>query len=200
MTARNDHRERANRDRWSPDEFDGLLEAAKAGRDWAWRRLVEAYSPSLLGYARLRGAAEPEDVLSEVWMAAATGIHRFDGDEPGFRSWLFVIAHRRAIDAGRKSGRRPQTADPTSLDALSPRSTPSAESKALEVISSQQVDELLSHLTVDQRTVIALRIIADLSLEGTARIVGKRIGAVKALQHRALDALRQQIEQAGVSS
>lgn len=200
MTARNDRIEPTNRDRWSPDEFDGLLGAAKSGADWAWRRLVEAYSPPLLGYARLRGAVEPEDVLGEVWMAAATGIRRFDGDEPGLRSWLFVIAHRRTIDAGRKAARRPQPADPTSLDDLSPRLTTSAESKALEIISSEQIAELLSHLTVDQRTVIALRVIADLSLEETARIVGKRIGAVKALQRRALDALRQQIEHPSVSS
>ncbi len=188
-----------NRDLWSADEFGTVLGAAKSGADWAWRRLVEAYSPSLLGYARLRGAAEPEDVLSEVWMAAATGIHRFDGDEPGFRSWLFVIAHRRAIDAGRKKARRPQLADLVSVDELPHRSTTSAESMALDIISTEQIDELLSHLTLDQRTVIALRVIADLSLEETARILGKRIGAVKALQHRALEALRQQIEPPSVS-
>ncbi|KAA3635507.1 MAG: sigma-70 family RNA polymerase sigma factor, partial [Armatimonadetes bacterium] len=122
MTAKNDRIESANRDRWSAAEFSGLLGAAKSGANWAWRILVEAYSPSLLGYARLRGAAEPEDVLSEVWMAAATGIQQFDGDEPGFRSWLFVIAHRRAIDAGRKGARRPHPADPASLEELSTRS------------------------------------------------------------------------------
>lgn len=70
---------------------------------------------------------------------------------------------------------------------------------ALDIISTEQIDELLSHLTLDQRTVIALRVIADLSLEETARILGKRIGAVKALQHRALEALRQQIEPPSVS-
>jgi RNA polymerase sigma-70 factor (ECF subfamily) len=200
MTAGHHRIEPTNRGPWSAEEFGGLLEAAKSGADWAWRRLVEAYSPPLLGYVRLRGAVEPEDVLSEVWMAAATGIRRFDGDEPAFRSWLFVIAHRRAIDAGRQAGRRPQPSASTGFDGFASRLAASAESTALEVISSEQLADLLSHLTGDQRTVVALRIIADLSLEETARIVGKRIGAVKALQRRALDALRQRLEHASVSS
>lgn len=127
-------------------------------------------------------------------MAAATGIHRFEGDEPSFRSWLFVIAHRRTIDEARKEARRPRPADPASLEDLAPRSTTSPESIAVDVESSEALDELLSRITVDQRTVIALRIIADLSLNETARIVGKRVGAVKALQHRGLEALRQEIE------
>lgn len=53
--------------------------------------------------------------------------------------------------------------------------------------------KLLANLTEDQRSVIALRVIADLSLEATAAIVGKRVGAVKALQKRGLESLRRQL-------
>jgi RNA polymerase sigma-70 factor (ECF subfamily) len=56
--------------------------------------------------------------------------------------------------------------------------------------------ELLLGLTPDQRSVIALRVIADLSLEETAGILGKSVGAVKALQKRGLERLRRGLEQA----
>ncbi|HVM02425.1 MAG TPA: sigma-70 family RNA polymerase sigma factor, partial [Acidimicrobiales bacterium] len=49
--------------------------------------------------------------------------------------------------------------------------------------------EALSRLTADQREVVVLRFVADLPLADVARITGRRTGAVKALQHRALEAL-----------
>jgi RNA polymerase sigma-70 factor (ECF subfamily) len=62
------------------------------------------------------------------------------------------------------------------------------------VVAGERVDELLASLSVDQRDVVLLRFVADLSLEETARALGKAVTAVKALQHRALDALRRQVE------
>jgi RNA polymerase sigma-70 factor (ECF subfamily) len=62
------------------------------------------------------------------------------------------------------------------------------------VVARERVDELLSSLSVDQRDVVLLRFVADLSIEETARALGKAVTAVKALQHRALDALRREIE------
>ena len=63
-------------------------------------------------------------------------------------------------------------------------------------MSVESAMELLQTLTPDQRSVIALRVIADLSLEETATILGKRVGAVKALQKRGLERLRRQLDQA----
>jgi RNA polymerase sigma-70 factor (ECF subfamily) len=176
------------------DEFTSTLQAAAAGADWAWRIIVARYSGPLLGYLRLRAPGDPEDALSEAWMSAASTIRSFSGDESAFRSWLFVIAHRRAIDAARRRSRRPVVVE----EAPTPDSAPveaSAETTALEAMSGEAAMELLSALTPDQRSVIALRVIADLSLEDTARVLEKRVGAIKALQKRGLEALRRMLDE-----
>lgn len=171
------------------EAFESVLRAAAAGADWAWRLLVEHYSGPLLGYLRLRVSNDPEAALSETWMSAASTIGGFSGDEPSFRSWLFVIAHRRAIDAARQASRRPTVVE-TPVSDKNTAPDISAEARAITAISTEQALDLLATLTPDQRSVIALRVIADLSLEETARIVDKRVGAVKALQKRGLERLR----------
>lgn len=178
-------------------EFDAVLAAAQDGADFAWKRLIQAYSGPLLGYLRLRGAPEPEDALSETWIGAAVSIHGFTGDEAAFRSWLFVIAHRRAIDARRRQGRQPPRNElPEGEELESTATVASAEEHALESMASQEAVQMLDCLTPDQRIVVTLRVVAGLSLEETAQVVGKRAGAVKALQHRALETLRRRIDEA----
>lgn len=176
------------------DDFASLLRSAKQGDDAAWHVLVGRYSPSLLGYVRRVGAGDPEDALSEVWYSASRKIFTFEGDEPAFRSWLFVIAHRRAIDEGRRAARRPTpVADvPDLIDRGSAHDPPGA-------FADDVIEPLLGVLTLDQRAVVLLRVIADMSLAETARVLDKRIGAVKALQRRALERLRREIDERGVS-
>jgi RNA polymerase sigma-70 factor (ECF subfamily) len=176
------------------DAFASTLTAAAAGSDWAWRTLVEHYSGALLGYLRLRAPGDPEDVLTETWISVASTIGSFVGDEPAFRSWLFVIAHRRAIDAARKASRQPVLVDRAHGNEVSTAEL-SAEDRAFADMSADSAMELLLGLTPDQRSVIALRVIADLSLAETAGILGKSVGAVKALQKRGLERLRRHLEQ-----
>jgi RNA polymerase sigma-70 factor (ECF subfamily) len=73
------------------------------------------------------------------------------------------------------------------------RAVPSAESTALALLADDRVGELLRGLTPDQRSVLALRVVADLSLEETAAVLGREVGAVKSLQHRALVRVRRNL-------
>jgi len=73
------------------------------------------------------------------------------------------------------------------------------EEEALEDLGLTNVEVILSDLTGDQREVLALRVIADLSLEETAKSMGKTVGAVKALQRRALLAVKVRIEEGRVT-
>lgn len=178
------------------DSFADLLQGAKDGEPRAWDRIYRTYAPAITGYLALRGAREPEDLTSETFYAAARSIQTFSGDEASFRSWLFVIAHRRLIDSRRSAGRR---VEQTPLDDEPGAPGGNVETEALDNIALADMQDLLEPLTEDQRTVIALRMLADLSLEQTADIMGKRIGSVKALQRRALGALRRRLEAQGVS-
>src|SRR5262245_57193259 len=94
------------RDRFG-GEFDAVLIAAQDGAPWALERVFTTLAPVVTGYLRLQGSAEPEDLTSEVFLAVLRNLHGFQGDEPGFRSWVFTIAHRRLLDERRRQGRRP---------------------------------------------------------------------------------------------
>jgi RNA polymerase sigma-70 factor (ECF subfamily) len=151
----------------------------------------------VLGYLRANNSPDPEDVLSEVFLQVARDIARFDGEEPGFRSWVFTIAHHRLIDARRHSARRP-----VDLTAEPPEPTGRADDAAEEAlarIGEQEVRRVLSALSEDQRTVLLLRLIGDLSIEDVAKAVGKRPGAVKALQRRGLAAVKREMARKGVT-
>jgi RNA polymerase sigma-70 factor (ECF subfamily) len=173
--------------------FDELRLAVLAHEPWACRRLYDEYAGRVLGYLRAQGAREAEDLTSEVFLRVFDRIPQFSGDEPHFRSWLFTIAHRILIDDARRRQRRPQM---TSLDVdVESRTTGDVEGEALANVGAEWADKLLSSLPPDQRAVVALRVTSDLSLEQVADILGKRVGAVKSLQHRALESLRRRCEE-----
>ena len=171
--------------------FDQVLTAAQAGAGWARARLYETLAPAVAGYVRAQGIDDPSDVTSDVFVAVLTGLGSFRGDESRFRSWVFTIAYRRVMDHWRARAKAPH------LPA--PGSAPAAEDVALAGLGRERVQALLEELTPDQRQVLALRVIADLSLEQVAEALGKPVGAVKALQHRALESLRRKIAGEAVS-
>jgi RNA polymerase sigma factor (sigma-70 family) len=176
--------------------FPSVLDAARAGAPWAFERLYADLAPAVGGYLRVQGAAEPDDVTSEVFLGVFTGIGSFTGAEPQFRSWVFTIAHRKLIDERRRLARR-RWSPAGDLDAFD-RTGGDVEVDAFDVLGSQRVVEWCAGLSPDQREVLVLRVIGDLTVEQVAAIVGKSIGAVKALQRRALSSLRHQIEREGV--
>ncbi|MDQ3680229.1 MAG: sigma-70 family RNA polymerase sigma factor [Actinomycetota bacterium] len=173
-----------------------MLAAAQQQAGWALTRLYEALAPAVAGYLRAQGVREVEDVTNEVFIAVLTGARTFSGDEAQFRSWVFTIAHRRVVDARRARERSPgvDSLDAGPIDGPQTwRSSVSAEDIALQRLGTERVERLLGALTPEQRDVLALRILGDLSVEDVAAAVGKPPGAVKALQRRALAALRRRL-------
>jgi RNA polymerase sigma-70 factor (ECF subfamily) len=178
--------------------FGSVLAAAQAGAPWALERLYRELAPTVAGYLRLQGGAQPDDLTSDVFLKVFHRIGTFSGGEEQFRSWVFTIAHHRLVDERRQLARRPQFADcdPSDLPASAGGDV---ESEAMRRLSEQRVRRLCDQLVPDQRDVLLLRMIADMSLEQTAAALGKSTGAVKALQHRSVAALRRLLEREGVS-
>jgi RNA polymerase sigma-70 factor (ECF subfamily) len=141
-------------------------------------------APAVLGYLRASGTPDPEDCLGEVFLGVARDLPRFKGadDAEAVRRWVFTIARHRVVDAARRSRRRPKVVDAPLPDVHG--RAEEAEGLDGELLAS------LRALTPDQREVVALRFVADLSLEDVARLTKRSTGAVKALQHRALENLR----------
>lgn len=175
--------------------WESLLSAAQVGAEWAWEQLYRDLAPRVRGYLVSLGASDPDNLLGEVWFDVARGIGSFSGGQAGFRSWVFMIAHHRVIDERRWRGRRPHrlVGDLKQFDLAGVADD--AETEALLHIERREVLATLDRLSHDQRAVLALRILGDLTVDEVALVLDKTPGAVKALQRRALRALRNRIEQ-----
>jgi len=172
--------------------FDDVLAAAQAGAGWAFEVLYRDLSPVVTGYLRLHGAAEPDDLASETFLGVFTGLAGFSGDEDALRSWVFTIAHRRLIDDWRRRSRRPQLTDDAGDLTLLPGGD--AEDDALMRVGTDDVHRMCAGLPDDQRSVLLLRVLADLTVEQVASVMGRSVGSVKALQRRGLRTLRDRLE------
>lgn len=172
-------------------ELSSILERARAGSAEAFEYVYDELAPTVAGYLRLNGTAEVDELTNEVLAQVHRGLPRFSGDWAAFRSWVFTIAHHRMVDGRRRARRRPMIAD---ADVAEEMSAGDVEEEALAALSNEDLGAILSQLSADQRQVLLLRIVADLPLEVVAETLGKTVGAVKSLQHRALGTLRRQLE------
>jgi RNA polymerase sigma-70 factor (ECF subfamily) len=180
--------------------FDRVLAGARDGDESSWGALLDDLSGPLMGFARGRGVADPEDVVGETLLNVAQGLHAFEGDESGLRAWVFTIAHRRVVDAQRRHARRPSTPLPAEeLVPLAEALDAGADMLAVAVErmdASQQLDALLAHLTEDQREVLVLRYIVDLDATTVGTMTGRTTNAVAAITRRALGRLEEVIDAA----
>ena len=160
------------------------------------RRLAAAayreLAPAVLGYLRSQRVPDPEDVLGEVFLHVARDIRRFTGDDAALRRWVFSIAHNRSMDAHRKAKRDRSTTETELTEDRMGAADPPPEPLDPELIAA------LATLSDEQREVVVLRFVADLPLETVAKITKRSPGAVKAMQHRAMDNLRKAVSRDGV--
>lgn len=173
--------------------FESVLDAARSGAEWAWARLVDDIDATLRGYVRGQGGVDIDDLVGETWLHVVRGLRKFQGDGNAFRSWVFMIAHHRIIDERRRRRRKPtDLTEEVVLDRVSP-STHSAESAAMERFGDEEFIHTLEQLSPDQREVLLLRFGAGFGIKEIAGIVGKKPGAVQALQRRAFRRLERSL-------
>jgi RNA polymerase sigma-70 factor (ECF subfamily) len=148
--------------------------------------LYRDLNPALLRYLHGQHSDAAEDLASEVWLTVATKLASFEGDEAGFRSWVFTIARRRAIDHGRTRARR--RTDIAASETFERRAGPDDTAAAgIEDLSTRTaVTRLTAGLPADQAEAVLLRVVAGFSVAEVAEIMGRSAGSVRVLQHRAL--------------
>jgi RNA polymerase sigma-70 factor (ECF subfamily) len=147
-----------------------------------------SFAGPVLGYLRARGVDDPEAVTQDVFMAFYPMVADLTGGLQGAKSLLFSIAHARLVDHYRRVERRPRLSPYDPQDDH--RTTPSAEEQAVDLDGGASA--LLEGLSREHQEVLALRVVADLSIEQVAGIMGKSAGAIKQLQRRALQNLKAQ--------
>ncbi len=171
-------------------EEESLVKRATQHDQEAFAQLYEAHFDRIYRYVALRigGKEEAEDVTQRVFLNALKAIPHFKPQGRPFSSWLYRIAHNQVVDHLRKKGKQPTTLPDESLVRDDHENNPE-----LTVERQFDIEQLLMatrRLTKNQREVVSLRFAGELSTAEVDKIMGKSQGAVKALQHSAIVALR----------
>lgn len=164
-------------------EFEDWLALASQGDSHGLAQLWRAFQPLLLRYFRGRLPDVAEDLASTVWIDVARSLPAFDGDEDGFRGWLFTIAHRRLVDEHRRRERQPARADGEAPDIVANDDVEGA------AFSLDGALALVRRLPPDQAEAVLLRVVADLDVTAVADIMQRSEGSVRVLVHRGLQRL-----------
>jgi RNA polymerase sigma-70 factor (ECF subfamily) len=168
------------------EDLSDALQAAIGGDAHGFAVLWRALQPALLRYLTVVCADAAEDVASETWLHASRDLATFRGDVVSFRVWLFRIARHRGIDENRRAWRRREEAH-ESVDAL--RDVTATRDISLDVIEATETERalaLIRTLPKDQAEAVMLRAVVGLDVAGTARVLGKRPGAVRIAAMRGL--------------
>jgi RNA polymerase sigma-70 factor (ECF subfamily) len=184
-----------------PGEHTSVLEAplsqAVAGSASARAELLSVLRPMVLHYCRGRlgrqetGLLSAEDVAQDVCLAVVNALPTYQITERSFRAFVYGIAAHKVADTFRAIARNRVEPVAEIPDAPLPRGGP--EEHALDVELASVVNGLLQLLPRRHREVLLLRIVAGLSAEETARVLGSTPGAIRVTQHRALNFLRAQV-------
>lgn len=174
---------------WHRGSEEGqLIEAARSLSPDAWSTIYDRNFPKIYSYIyrRVEDHAAAEDLTSHVFLEALRGIAGFRYRGVSLLAWLYRIAHNLTCDHVRRhanhrvlrldngnGSHEPQVSDPTD-----------------QVDTWQDISRALQHLPDDHQQVLILRFIEGLPTAAVAVIMGKRVGTVRVIQHRALGRMR----------
>ncbi len=169
-----------------------LLARARRGHADALRQIYEAYFPAVYQFIRLRVAdrATAEDIAGNVFVKLVRACKAGNVPHTSLRGWLFRVARSELHDHYGAQTRLRQT---TLEEWLPAPNDQEPEAVFLRSLSLEQARWALRQLSDEQQEVLVLRFGQLLSLQETADIMGKKPNAIKALQFRAVNALRRLI-------
>jgi RNA polymerase sigma-70 factor (ECF subfamily) len=172
-----------------PNQEAEWLDGARRFEEKTLAAIYDAHSPELYRYAfRLLGHHQAaEDLVAATFHRFLRALHSGGGPKEHLRAYLYRVAHNLAMDAYR---RKPVEAVPLDEIETSPSAENDLEGDVEKRIAQEKARAAIWFLTDDQRQVIVLKYLQGLSNQEVADSLGKPVGAVKSLQHRALNALR----------
>lgn len=170
--------------RFDQDEFTAILSAGVAGERWAFERLYDRYCDEIITAAASQGIRDPEDLAHVVLSRVFDRLGTFAGQHPGeFTNFVRTTSQREIARALEKEAKA------ISVEFVEERGK-IVEASDAEVVGNAWVDEALALLPDDQRIVIELRVLEDLSIIETSERLGRSSASVRNLQYRAVRALR----------
>ena len=175
-----------------PNRLSNAVEAAQRGDAHGWSELFDRFHPDVHAYAlaRLGDLTAAEDVTQEVFVAAVHSIRSLrDRREPAVQAWFLHICRNKVMDYFRQNKRRE-----AAYFAAPPAAEPDPSAIAETALESARVGRAMAELTDEQQDILVRRFVLDQSLEDVASTTGRSVGAVKSMQHRALESLRRVLD------
>ena len=173
------------------EDLPALVARAVGADPDAWEALYRRAYPGLMAYASRRlDRDRAADAVAETMARAVARIDRFEWKGGGFDAWLYGILRHVVVDVYRASARDA---------ARREREAPRAAGPLDHVVDNEDAAEVraaFARLGDDDRELLELRVVAGLAAEEVGKVLGKRPGAVRMAQTRALERLRRELERA----
>jgi RNA polymerase sigma-70 factor (ECF subfamily) len=166
-----------------------LVVRCQAGDEAAFEELVERYAPRLRYFLRklLSKAAAAEDCLQDVWLDVFRGLPRL-ADPQAFRAWIYRIARDRAFGHLRKGRRREEPLGEIDVP------DEAAEEGEFSPEDAARIHAALDDLPPEQREVLVLRFLEEMSYDEIARVTSQPLGTVRSRIHYGKRALQRALE------
>jgi len=151
--------------------------------------LYTEYYDKIAHYAscHVGSKTDAEDIAGEVFLKALESLGSYEKRGIPMQAWLFKIAHNLVVDYLRKMSKR-KVVDIESITVTSDESPEMAAEVNIEI---DRVKKAMGLLTQEQRQVLSLRFLGELTSKETAAIMGKSDGAVREMQRAATVKLRE---------
>jgi RNA polymerase sigma-70 factor (ECF subfamily) len=173
-----------------------LVNRAKAGDGAAFAELYDRYVDQTFGYIyrRVGHRQTAEDLTSDVFLRALRRLSSFEWQGVDLGAWIMTIARNRVHDHFKSARFRMERAVDQPPEDADQSVSDNPERVAIGRDMARALGAALENLKDEHREVIELRFVHDRSVSDTAQIMGRSVGATKALQYRALRALAAQVK------
>lgn len=169
--------------------------------EYAFEALYEHFFPRVYNfvYARLKNAADADDVTSTTFMRMTENLNRYDASKASFSTWLFRIATNAIVDHTRQSGRRQETEWDDLFDPAAPTQA-EPEMQVLDKENNRELLKALDKLNEREKRVVELKFFSELDTRTIAEILSMSEGNVRVTLHRTLDKLKKFLESMEIES
>jgi len=189
------------------DEDEALIMAALKGSVFAWEKLVKRYESKIYNHGlRLTGnPSDAMDLMQEVFLGVYRNLHRFRGDAK-FSSWIFRIAHNKAVDMNRR--KKLMTSSPKffaddgddEFEKFPGKKELEPENRLGNQEQNVHVLKMLSELSSDQRSIVELKVFQSLTFDEIAELQDISANTVKTRFYSALKKMKVVSEEQNVLS
>ena len=188
------------------NDDEALIAAALNGSAYAWETLVKRYESRVYNHGlRLTGnPSDAMDLMQEVFLGVYRNLHRFRGDAK-FSSWLFRIAHNKAVDMNRRRQLfRAQSStteeDGDAFDGIPGNPDEEPDKILAEEELNSRIIAMLATLPLDQRLVVEMKVFQSLTFDEIAQLQDISANTAKTRFYTALRKLKAVSEEANVLS